>query len=251
MLTDTPEWLGDFPANNFSSETLDALMAFGVSHRDIEDARALFATKWWDYRFAHPGHCFFLFAHHYSEVTTRYRSLFGIYPTANLSANHCPMFRDVKVGGKGNVSRTQKDLTPKAWRTAIWRGMCIADSHGVPYDRWISLAFEYAFNDKWEKMPHPSALYADRLATYVLEKWREEEVNIMRLPNDPRYLVKNYGGHPWQDAQEAWLLDLIGARPLPHIPLAQYLYREGRIREDVALRKLGMECVQRARAQIR
>jgi hypothetical protein len=244
-----PDWLGSFPGDGLREDQLDAMLAFSLQPGDIEAARSLHETKWWDYRFIHPGFCFFLFAHEYGKAVTRWRSMFGVNPDVVLTATDNPIFRnETRRHGRNIVQTGKKLLSPPAYRTSMWRAMCFADAYGVPYSRWIGLAFEFAFEFKWERMPQPSGLYGDSMAKWVIERWEREKADILHLPNDPRYLPENDQGHRWQKAQQDWLVDLIRRRPLPHIPLAQYMCREDRIDVDLALNALGRDTVERALA---
>lgn len=246
-----PVWLGSFRGDDLSEEQLDAIIAFGVQATDIEAARALHETKWWDYRYIHPGFGFFLFAHEYGHVVERWRTKFGVHYKAVLSASDHPIWRTTRKS-KGNITVTtgERTLTPPGYRTSMWRAMCFADAYGVPYDRWIALAFEYAFECKWERLPQPSGLYSEGMVKFILDRWEREQSDILKLPNDPRYLPVNDQGHRWQKAQQEWLVELIRNRPLPHIPLAQYLFREARISEDLAIRRLGSDVVDKARSLV-
>lgn len=251
MLTIKPDWLGPFPGDGLREDQLDAILAFSLQPADLETARSLHETKWWDYRFTHPGFCFFLFAHEYGKAVTRWRSMFGVSPDLTLYANENPVFRnEIKRIGRSTVQTGRKLLSPPGYRTSMWRAMCFADAYGIPYNRWIGLAFEYAFEFKWERMPQPSGLYGDGMVKWIIERWEKERDDILHLPNDPRYLPVNDEGHRWQTAQQEWLLELIRKRPLPHIPLAQYLFREGRLTVDLATTRLGPDVVRRAAASV-
>lgn len=239
------EWLGAFRGSELTEIQLDAILAFALQASDLETARGLFETKWWDYRFVHPGYGFFLFAHEYGQAVSRWRSRFGISPHMELRANDHPIWRQEK-DRRGPSAVIRHVLSPASYRTSMWRAMCHADAYGVPYDRWVSLAFEFAFECKWERMPQPSGLYGTGMVEFILQRWRDETANILRLPADPRYLPAG-PDHRWKDPQFDWLMRNIAARPLPHIPLAQYLFREKRIPEHLALSHFGRDVVERAR----
>lgn len=239
--------LGTFRGSELSEVELDAILAFAFSKDDIEAGRAFFETKWWDYRFIHPGYCFFLYAHEYGEAVTRWRSMFGVSPYAVMSATDHPIFRRER-SRKGNTTTfTGKHiLAPASYRTGLWRGMTFADAYGVPYDRWVELAFQWAFESKWERIPQPTALYTTGAAEFILDRWEEEKKDLLRLPADPIYLVENDQGHRWQRAEHEWLLGLIKARPQPAHALAQYGFKENRVPLDLAEARLGRPTVERA-----
>lgn len=254
MLTDfeettrhAPEHLGGFLGDHYTAEELDALIALAVQTPDIEASRSLFESKWWDYRYVHPGYCFFLYAAEYTRAYERWRSLFGVnIHVAGRSCGH-PIFRPEKTGKGAVTAVVGEELTKQALRTAFWRGMCFADAHGVPYDRWIELAFQTAFEEQWGRIPLPTSLYSDRISQKILARWEDERKTILHLPKDPLFLEANYQGHRWQDDHQEWLIRLIAARPLPHVPLAQFAFREGRLNEERCVERLGYDVVHRAK----
>lgn len=129
--------------------------------------------------------------------------------------------------------------------------MCVADAHGIPYDRYLSLAFEYAFDAKWEYLPQPSMLYADRMVAWVVERWDAEKRELLRLACDPLYDAASYQGHPFQTDYQSWAMRLISARPIPSLPLAQYLVRERRLVPKMAIEHFGPDTVRQAIARTR
>lgn len=238
--------LGDYYLDDMSDRQLDGLLAFALNKSDLETARSLFSSKWWDYRFVHPGRCYMLFAHLYGEAVEQWRTMFGVNVYAKLKSVGHPIWR-TEYEKRGNVeSRAKPVLRPQAFRTGIWRAMCFADAHGIPYDRFIQLCFEFAFENQWQHLPLPTALYGTWMISAVLERWEEEKRNLIRLPKDPRFMASGYTGHPYQDEFQEWLLNLIAARPNPNLPLVQYLARERYLLLSKAVEKFGKERVKEA-----
>lgn len=234
---------------------MDAILSWALPHADLETARSLFATKWWDYRFIHPGYGFFLFADIYAKEVENWRSRFGVNPYATVPQANGPIFRE-ETGRKRKLARTTVKptepeekrliLAPPAQRTAMWRAMSIADAHGIPYDRFVALGMAHAFDSQWGRLPLPHHLYSTTMVQGILARWEAEQADLIRLPTDPLFSAPAYQGHPWQTAQQRWLMDLIAARPNPVIPLAQYLARERRLVPSLAVQRFGVSVVRDA-----
>lgn len=247
-----PAFLGEFRGSGNTPAQLDALLAFALSKRDLEDSRSLFSSKWWDYRFVHPGHGFFLFADLFARAVGQWRTMFGVNPYAQLKVTDHPLWRTpTRSEAATRTGDWRKDvqvdaeptLTPQAFRTGLWRAMCHADAHGVPYDRFISHAFQHAFDCQWQRMPMPTSLYSDGMVKAILARWEEERDQILVLPKDPIYHADNYQGHAWQDGFQDWLCELIARRPVPVIPLTQYVGRERLILPQRAAQRFGLTLV--------
>lgn len=227
---------------DYTPEQYDAVLAYSIKKSDIEDARSLFATKWWDYRFEHPGKCFYEFAYLYGQAAERWRTMFGVNPYVKMRHSQNPIF----LIEKDDLGKAKVYETPQTYRTGLWRSMCSADALGVPYDRWVEWAFAHAFASQWARFPHPVSFSSDRIVTHEAERWELEKRDLLATPKDPRYLIENYEGHPWQDEFQDWLLGYIAARPAPHIPLAYYLSEEPLILLDRATKRLGEHTVSQA-----
>lgn len=258
----TTEHLGRFDSDDNTPEMLDSLLAYAIQKGDLEAARPLFASKWWDYRFVHPGHCFYLFADHYRQACEKWRIKFGVASWRHLRSSDDPIFKPERVikGGStkltmimkpGKDARPKRLLTDQPYRTSLWRSMCFADSYGIPYDRWIDWAFQFAFDTQWKHMPQPANLTGVRTVEFILARWAEDTAELMVIPTDPRFLVDNYIAHPVQDEFQDWLLKLIGARSLPEAALANYLSNEPMICLDRARSVLGDDVTDRAIQRIK
>lgn len=227
-------FLGEFWGHDFSSPKLDGILAYCVPKKDLEVGRGLYDTKWWDYRFIHPGHAYLLFSADYVDTAKEWRTKFGVNPFAISKVTSNPIYRIEKAKRLGahrvsELSDTPRDRvipTPPIYRTSIWRAMCFADTYGVPYEQWIGYAFEHAFDEKWQHMPTPAGLYGQRTIEYILNRWEQDKSELMVMPENPRYLSANFVGDPTQIAFQKWLLGYIKQRPNPPIALANFLTNE-------------------------
>ena len=172
----------------------------------------------------------------------RWRGKFGISPHIKLDHLYHPIWREKRKRG-GKLERT---LAPDATRTGWLRAVLFADSYGIPYDKWINWAFEYAFECQWKRIPGPTMLYGDRLAMAVHQKWEDECASLLALPTDPKYLAEAYCGHVWQDEFQDWLMDRISKRTNPATSLRNFLINEPFICEDRARLRLGNAVVDQA-----
>lgn len=248
--------LGPFQGDHYDDVALDAMLAFAIPHSDLETARSLYSSKWWDYRYAHPGHCFFYFASLYGEAVESWRSKFGIHPYARMSIQKGVLFR-YEPPARKKLARTSAKreegedaghltLAPPAFRTGLWRAMCSADAHGIPYDRFISLAMQIAFDWQFSRLPLPTAFYTTKMITEIVARWQREEVQMMHLPKDPRFFAASYEGHEWQKDQQEWLMSRIAATANPVTGIAQYLARERRLVPALAVQRFGAPLVRDA-----
>lgn len=227
-------FLGSFRGAELRPEQLDGILAFSLSRKDLDDGRGFYASKWWDYRFVHPGHSFFLFAHHYREAVIRWRTMFGVSPFLRLRYEDHPIWR---------IEDGKRVASPQAYRTSLWRAMCFADSAGISYDRWINWAFELAFEEKWQRLPTPAGLTGVRTIQAILARWEDETTALMAVPKDPRYLSANFVGDPTQIEFQKWLLGLIKRRPNQAIALKNFLTVEPYANPDMARTVLGEHVV--------
>lgn len=246
-MTNYCKHLGDFLGANLPEDQLDGILAYNISKSDLATARSLFSSKWWDYRFVHPGHCYFLFAHLYGEAVEQWRDKFGINPYAKLKAVGHPCWRtETERGAKIGETKRHRVLRPQVFRTGLWRAMCFADAHGVPYDRFIKLAFEHAFDNRWQRLPQPQSLYGTWMVSAVVERWTEEQRTLTRLPCDDRYMAASYQGHPHQEQFQESLLTNIQARANPSRALGNYLLNEPYLVLQKAVSRFGKDTVRSA-----
>lgn len=250
--------LGSFHGDHYNEVSLDTLLSFAIPHSDLEVARSLFSSKWWDYRFVHPGYAFFAFADAYTRAVEDWRSKFGIHPYAKMAISKGVLFRvestkktkiartKVRSAGDDKTPESVMTLAPATFRTGLWRAMCSADAHGVPYDRFNQLAMQIAFDRQYNRMPLPTNLYTVSMVQEIVERWRKEEAELLRLPDDPLFFAAAYCGDPWQRAQQDWLIGKIAARSNPVSALAQYLALERRIVPALAVERFGAPMVRDA-----
>lgn len=218
-MTDTTH-LGSFQGNQATKDTLDGLLAFAASGPDLDLARSLFATKWWDYRFVHPGHALFYMADVYAKKCAEWAPRFGVSARRPIGPYH-PLWK-LRKGKKG----VERHLRPKAQRTALWRLMCVADAHGIPYPKYVAAGMQNCMERGWDRLPTPMELYSTTVVAAVVKSFEEERASMLHIPADPRFHAEGYQGHEWQDQFQKWIVDLIASRPAPHRALFQYMVKD-------------------------
>lgn len=219
MISDTT-YLGAFQGSQAPNDLMDGLLAYSVSGPDIDVARALVPTKWWDYRFVHPGHCLFYFSELYAEHCRDWASRFGTASGRRFDSYHPIWTLRTK---KGDSFRS---LRPKQARTSIWRAMCCADAHGIPYKRFLTSAFESCMERGWDRLPTPAELYTLPIVRKAVEDFDRESKELLHLPADPRFHAAQYDGHPFQDECQQWMLKLVQGRALPARAAFNLLFNE-------------------------
>jgi hypothetical protein len=247
----THNHLGKFKDCALTAQMADAILAYCVRPDDIAASRAFFATKWWDYRFVHPGFCYLYFADVYGRAIDRWRSKWGLSPDAVLKLGSGPVHYQHMARYSATCSVAITLPNDKAYRTGLWRSMCIADAHGIPYDFWIEHAFIHFFEQRKHRLPTPSVLASNDASFAVIEKWRERERALLFEIYDPAYRVLQHPHHPWQDGLQDWLLDLIAHRPNPMRPLGHYLAKDPLISIHKAIAKFGEDFVRDAFSLVR
>jgi hypothetical protein len=239
--------LGRFLGDDKTPDEYDGLLAYAFKRDDIEHARCVAHCKWWDYRALHPTQTLFLFAHHYSAVLADWRTKFGVNAGYDLKLVGDPIFRQRMIHfGYSATAITGNEMVHPQTRTGFWRSMSFADSHGVPYEKWINWAFQFAFERQWSRMPGPGLLAGNEIAAFVIDSWEVDKANLMTMPKSPDFAAENYVGHERQDGFQDWLLGYINQRPHPHLSLGHYLAVEPLLDLDRTTKVLGEAAVGRA-----
>jgi hypothetical protein len=184
----------EFFGQHLSDEECEALMIekFGTGERvfkkHFSKELRLMSVKWFDYRIMHPVVATYKYAHEYIRVYQRYYKM----------TIDCERGNFVK-GFKGG----------DAWLSnqagGFIKGRQIADSLGMPYDLFISMAFNFLYIKKWKHLPRPCHLYAEDTIQHIEERWHEHSRQIMTLSKDPYF--KNFENieTPEMMAHQEWI----------------------------------------------
>lgn len=184
---------------------------------------ALFATKWFDYRFMNPVMATWLFAHMYEQA---YR-LYFVRVRLSLSESEWKH----PVSGLKKIFETRHAtgfVSARQW----------ADERGIPYDFMLWRAMRYAQMREWQNHPMPSQLYNEELGVYIEEKWEKCKRETPKRAIHPAYKASRYvPGNEHQEAYYAYLRDLLGKRWNPKFMLAD-LIATGQMPESYAAQHL-------------
>lgn len=194
--------------------SLDDILAMFVDEKHRDHDRALFATKWWDYRMMTP-----------TEATLAYIDAFGVEVRKIYArdidyerAQHIHVVTGASVR-KGLLENEQK---AKRAFAGFWRGRQVADALGMPYDVYtaevLNSRMRYWANvkvqdrkGKWRtKLPTATQLYGERDVERVQARWEELQASRVFYSEHHAFLPQNYVGAPVQDAYFAYLAERAG-----------------------------------------
>lgn len=149
-----------FFGENLTDEQCEALQLskFGggswAFRKHLKLELALMQIKWHDYKILHPVVATYLYAHEYDQVFKRYYR----------------MTRDHEIG-KYIRGFKGKDFWYSNAPGAFIRGRQQADSMGIPYDFYISAAYNFLYIKKWKNIPRQNHLYAEDVIERVTADW--------------------------------------------------------------------------------
>lgn len=214
---------GAFYGSAMPSARIEALIAAHVPKLHIKEVSQVYQYRWWDYRRMAPGHSFLLFAQLYYKgfklsarqflAHTRRRKIAGIDNTE-------------AIVGKREIQFTAEEIWERdqAHITGMWKAMITCDALGIPYDLYCRMAFDYAKDSFWKRLPKPAQLYNAEVGAHVLIEWDKRQEDRVFFAKHPVFLLENYAGTELQDAYREWLKERLVARsnPLPAVLQAVY-----------------------------
>lgn len=204
----------DFLNHGLSSEVRDEISwsLVQLEWRDLElECRN---SCWFDYRFLHPFDATMVFIDAldrvYKDVYRKYRDY--------TRAEH--------------VSILKPDDLIHSWRTkraklvACWKVRMIADQIGMPYEIYLSEAYEQRLRF-WKQrfLPQPNALYGEEIVEKVSEAWSRRQRTRLHFSFDPRFLNDRYVAVKAQDDHHEWLLEQAQFRSNPQSALDDLVRR--------------------------
>jgi len=219
---------GAFTGCVMPASRIEAMIASKVRKTHIKCVPEAYFTRWWDYRLMSPGHSFMLFAHHY------YRS-FKIYARKMLAYRP----RDGRLRGLIGGIATEYTAA-EIWErepvhiSGMWNAMLAADGLGMPYPDYCSLVFQEAIAAAWTHLPYPNQMCAPKIAAPALMAWEGSRADTFKQAKHPIYLIENYDGLALQDEYRAWAIAEIKAMNNPRGALAQTLFINPQIPEELA-----------------
>lgn len=170
--------------------------------------RGLFTSKWFDYRFMHPVHATYLYAH---EWQIAHRQAFG-RTFDRKAAEHIKLLKHEDIFA-----------CDKAFLAGLWRGRQHADALCMPYDLYLQLALEAALKYwKQKYMPRPMHLYSANICESVVQRWEELQSAKLYVGAHVELRSYNYQGTDAQNAHHEWLLAQAMKRSNPVPCLTQF-----------------------------
>lgn len=210
-------------------------LMFSFQRKDwVKHERQLFTHKWFDYRFMHPVHATYLYAHEYRKA---YRAAFARNIDKRASEHILPL--------------REQDLfaCDKQVISGIWHGRQFADALGMPYDVFISESLTETLRYwKQRHLPRSWQIYSDQVCERVAARWEEMQGSMMLVGRHPEYKADAYVGSDPQNAHHEWLFGQAMKRQNPASPLARYV-GEALLPIEKVEQRFGVEMVDRVRLQ--
>lgn len=186
-------------------------------------------TAWFDYRMMHPTHRTYLFAQHYDEA---FRYMIALHVDYEQTIGDSP--RSYFPKGKDPLGKTkmlelkeEKSGVRSSFKTMnmIWKARQKADELGIPYDIFCMSGMKAAIGRIWQRIPSPAQLYSDNIINSIIERWTELLSERMFIASHEFYQLKNWVGHPAQEAHAKWICEQVMLRARPEMTLMQYAFK--------------------------
>lgn len=181
-------------------EDLFSLMLIAKSVR--ENDKALFSSKWFDYRFMTSFQATMQYMRDFETVGRRiYRREFDMNRSAHIHFLTPETLRRAIEQGEMNVKL-------KSRLTGFWRGRQVADALGMPYPDYIELALSNRMR-AWQRgyLPKPEQLYDMIMVERIQAKWQEMKAARTYLPDHHAFMVQNYHDLPVQNDFHEYLFE--------------------------------------------
>ncbi|MCG5512875.1 hypothetical protein [Ectothiorhodospira shaposhnikovii] len=219
---------GKYTGAGLSTEVYDAIALGKINPRLFDEEKALFNSKWFDYRRMHPVEATYLFAACYSHA----------YAASSIkrTGKYSPGIRGSRDIFSGKSTNYQ----------ALWRARQQADRLGIPYPVFCDSGMAHAERLLWQRPPRPQHLCCDALQVGIIEGWLDAIKTSVRVPYDAWYRLDNFEGHPYQVAYQDWLCEQIKERRHQEYALATCIFMEKVLSVEVAAKHFPPEVVRRA-----
>lgn len=237
---------GAFFGVHLPAARIEGLIAAHVPKRHIASVAEIYGTKWWDYRRLTPGHSFLLFVHHYYRLYRVYAGKFRAERARRQGSSARGL--GAAIVGVAAVQYTPEEIWERdqSHITGLWKAMLVADSFGIPYDKFCEFAFSAALDWTWTRLPKPAQLYGDKVGAEVIDRWMAATEHRLFVAKHPLYKLDNYAGLEAQDSYRQYLIEQIQRRPDPTTSLANVLYRVPQLPVAIAAKHFPANAISRA-----
>jgi len=180
-----------------------------IERKLLSVERHLSTTKWFSYRFMSPLAATMEFARSYRQACKN-------YTRTNIDMDYVDRVRGVSLDVPSIGSREF---------TQLWRARQRADEVGLPYDRYLEFAMNFAGRKQRKRTPRPSQLHANRETAPAwwpeFEKFKAEWDwwDALSLESCPQLSVDNDSDLPAQIAVREHIRGVVGRyhRPWPGV----------------------------------
>ena len=152
----------------------------------------LMQTKWYDYRLLHPVVATYLYAYEYDQAYKKYYQ----------------MTRDYEVG-KFIKGYKGADAWLAKNSGGFIKGRQQADEMGIPYDFYISSAYNFLYIKKWKHIPRQCHLYAQDVLERIESDWLTYSKSTLVLSKDSFFKDIYNKDRPEYISHQQWLEDRI------------------------------------------
>lgn len=237
-MTQRPTWLGNFYGGSLGFLNYEVLTIQHIPRKELAVETTLMRTKWFDYRRLHPMQATYFFVKCWTDA---YRA----FVRRNLDAERAPYMRCVK----------EVDFLEAKEKLSIWRLRQKLDRLGMRYDFFLMFAMKWFHRFKGADgkiySPRPSHMSGnDELLSDAILAWEEQCAISMQFARDPYYRVSNFNGSDAQRAHEAFVIDQIKKRRIPHYSLHAAMYLHDVVRVEEALRHFEERVVRNAIGEV-
>ena len=237
-MTQRPKWLGNFYGGNLGFLNYEVLTIQHIPRKELRCEAELMGVKWFDYRRLHPMQATYYFVKCWTDA---YRS----FVRRNLDAERAPYVRCVK----------ERDFLDAKEKLSIWRLRQKLDRLGMRYDFFLMFALRWFYRFKGDNgaiyAPRPSHMASnDDLLSDAIIAWEEQCATSLQFARDPYFRVANFNGCDTQRAHEAFVLQQIKKRRVPHFALHAAMYLYDVVSVEEAVRQLGEPAVRSAIAEV-
>lgn len=178
-----------------SAFTLDALCLETLKPELLKGERALYGSKWFDYRMMHPGKATHYFLACVNRAHAQYIERTQDYRKAEYAS--CVKATDLFALNSGQLN-------------ALWKARQVADGFGAPYEIFLRGVYKVVESEGWQHAPFANQLATDRLLVGGQLAWEEERAAYVRMPVHEFYRAGSE--YQWKKAFDVWWVQQIWAR---------------------------------------
>lgn len=185
-----------------------AVMMIPKAIRDND--KALFTSKWFDYRFMTPFEATMQYMRDYETIGRRiYRREIDMHRSTEIKFLTPERLTRVLRGEE--VLKKSKMTSLKSKLTGYWRGRQVADALCMPYPVYLEEAITLRMR-AWQRtyLPRPEMLYEMGMVERIQNRWLELRTSRNHFPDHHAFMIQNYQNLPVQNDFHEYLFEQSG-----------------------------------------